>query len=99
MALIVVTAPPRKRKQSSERDRPPRVRHLTRVIAHSLPGLRRLRKLDPKVILGLHVSSRPPAMHKAKALGAEVLLPVGRRSHLLHSPGTSSLDAVNRDGG
>ena len=76
MALIAVNSstPEAEAKVLREIDRA-RVRHLTRVIAHSLPGLRRLRKLDPKVILGLHVSSRPPAMHKAKALGAEVLLP------------------------
>jgi hypothetical protein len=45
------------------------------VIAQNLQGLRRLRKLDPKVNLGLHISSRVPSIDKAKALGAEVLLP------------------------
>jgi glycerophosphoryl diester phosphodiesterase len=76
MALIAINrpTPEAESKVLKEIDRA-HVRHLTRVIAQNLPGLRRLRKLDPKVNLGLHVSSRPPAMHEAKALGAEVLLP------------------------
>ena len=52
-----------------------KVRHLTRVIAPSLPGLRLIRQLDAKVHLGLRFSGRPPAIERAKALGAEVLLP------------------------
>jgi len=52
-----------------------KVQHLTRVIAYNLAGLRRLRKLDPKVHLGLYVSSRPPAIQQVRALGAEALLP------------------------
>ena len=76
MALIAINrpTPEAEAKVLKEIDRA-RVRHLTRVIAQDLPGLRRLRKLDPKVNLGLHVSIRPPAMQEAKALGAEVLLP------------------------
>ena len=76
MALIAINrpTPEAEAKVLKEIDRA-RVRHLTRVIAQNLPGLRRLRKLDPKVNLGLHVSRRPPAMQEAKALGAEVLLP------------------------
>jgi glycerophosphoryl diester phosphodiesterase len=76
MALIAITrpTPEAEAKVLKEIDRA-RVRHLTRVIAQNLPGLRRLRKLDPKINLGLHVSSRPPALNKAKALGAEILLP------------------------
>jgi glycerophosphoryl diester phosphodiesterase len=52
-----------------------KVRHLTRVIASSLPELQRLRQLDAKAHLGLRFSGRPPAIDQAKALGAEVLLP------------------------
>jgi glycerophosphoryl diester phosphodiesterase len=52
-----------------------KVRHLTRVIACSVAGLRRLRQLDPKINLGLQVSGRPPAMRQLKSVGAEVLLP------------------------
>jgi glycerophosphoryl diester phosphodiesterase len=76
MALIAINhrSPEAEAKVLKEIDRA-KVRHLTRVIAQNLPGLRRLRKLDPKVNLGLNISSRPPAIHKAKALGAEVLLP------------------------
>src|ERR1019366_1712305 len=76
MALIAINrpTPEAEAKVLKEIDRA-RVRHLTRVIAQDLPGLRRLRKLDPKVNLGLHISGRPPAMQEAKALGAEVLLP------------------------
>jgi glycerophosphoryl diester phosphodiesterase len=76
MALIAINrpTPDAEAKVLKEIDRA-HVRHLTRVIAQDLPGLRRLRKLDPKINLGLHVSSRPPAFNKAKALGAEVLLP------------------------
>ena len=76
MALIAINrpTPEAEAKVLKEIDRA-RVRHLTRVIAQDLPGLRRLRKRDPKVNLGLHISGRPPAMQEAKALGAEVLLP------------------------
>ena len=76
MALIAINrpTPEAEAKVLKEIDRAG-VRHLTRVIAHNLPGLRRLRKLDPKINLGLHISSHPPAFAKAKALGAEVLLP------------------------
>jgi glycerophosphoryl diester phosphodiesterase len=76
MALIAINrpTPEAEAKVLKEIDRA-RVRHLTRVIAQDLPGLRRLRKLDPKVNLGLHISGRPPAMQEAKAVGAEVLLP------------------------
>jgi glycerophosphoryl diester phosphodiesterase len=52
-----------------------KVRHFTRVIASSLPELRQIRQLDAKVHLGLRFVGRPPAIHHAKALGAEVLLP------------------------
>jgi glycerophosphoryl diester phosphodiesterase len=52
-----------------------RVRHLTRVVASSLPELQRLRQLDAKAHLGLRFTGRPPAIDQAKALGAEVLLP------------------------
>jgi glycerophosphoryl diester phosphodiesterase len=52
-----------------------RVRHLTRVIACDLAGLRRIRQLDAKVHLGLRFVGRPPAIHHVKALEAEVLLP------------------------
>jgi glycerophosphoryl diester phosphodiesterase len=52
-----------------------RVRHITRVIANSLPELRRLRHMDAKVHLGLRFAGRPPAIRHVKALGAEVLLP------------------------
>ncbi len=52
-----------------------KVRHLTRVIASTLPGLRSIRQLDAKVHLGLRFVGRPPAIQRVKALGAEVLLP------------------------
>jgi glycerophosphoryl diester phosphodiesterase len=52
-----------------------KVRHLTRVIAYNLAALRRLRQLDSKINLGLHIAGRPPAFRKMKAVGAEVLLP------------------------
>jgi glycerophosphoryl diester phosphodiesterase len=52
-----------------------KVRHLIRVIGSSLADLRRLRQLDPKIYLGWRFAGRPPAIHQAKALGAEVLLP------------------------
>ena len=52
-----------------------KVRHLTRVIAGNMPGLRRLRQLDADVHLGLRFAVRPPPISHAKALGAEVLLP------------------------
>lgn len=76
MALIAINrpTPEAEAKVLKEIDRA-RVRHLTRVIAQDLPGLRRLRKLDPKVNLGLHISGHPPAIQEAKAVGAEVLLP------------------------
>jgi glycerophosphoryl diester phosphodiesterase len=76
MALIAISrpSPEAEAKVLKEIDRA-QVHHLTRVIAQNLPGLRRLRQLDTKVNLGLHILSRPPAIHKAKALGAEVLLP------------------------
>lgn len=76
MALIAINrpTPEAEAKVLKEIDRA-QVRDLTRVIAQNLPGLRRLRELDPKINLGLHVSNRPPGLDKAKALGAEVLLP------------------------
>jgi len=52
-----------------------KVRHLTRVIASSLAELRRIRRLNDKVHLGLRFAGRPPAVPPVKALGAEVLLP------------------------
>ncbi len=76
MALIAINhaTPEAEAKVIKEIERA-KVRHLTRIIAQNLPGLRRLRKLDPKVNLGLHVTSNTPALDEAKALGAEVLLP------------------------
>jgi len=76
MALIAINRPTAEAeaKVLKEIERA-QVHHLTRVIAQNLQGLRRLRKLDPKVNLGLHISSRVPSIDKAKALGAEVLLP------------------------
>jgi len=47
-----------------------KVHHLTRVVAHSLPGLRRLRQLDPKIHLGLYIAERPPVIREAQGLGA-----------------------------
>jgi len=52
-----------------------KVRHLVRVISPDLAGLRRIRQLDAKIHLGLHIGGRLPAILEAKALGAEVLLP------------------------
>lgn len=52
-----------------------KVRHLTRVIANSLPELRRLRQMDAKINLGMRFTGRPPSIHNIKALGAEVVLP------------------------
>lgn len=52
-----------------------KVRHLVRLISRDLPGLRRIRQLDTKIHLGLQINGRPPAILKAKALGAEVVLP------------------------
>jgi glycerophosphoryl diester phosphodiesterase len=76
MALIAINHPSLETevKVLKEIDRA-RVRHLTRVIAYNLPGLRRLRQLDAKVNLGLRIAGRPPAMREMKAIGAEVLLP------------------------
>ena len=51
------------------------VRPLTRVVAHDLPGLQRLRKLDRSVNLAWAVSDRTPELFEAQLLGVEVLLP------------------------
>jgi glycerophosphoryl diester phosphodiesterase len=76
LALVAINrpSPDTEVKVLKEIDRA-KVRHLIRVIAHNLPGLRRLRELDAKINLGLHIAGRPPAMRQAKALGAGVLLP------------------------
>ena len=76
IALVTInsSAPEVEAKVLREIDRA-HVCHLTRVIAHNLQGLRRLRQLNPKINLGLRITGRPPAIEKAKALGAEVLLP------------------------
>jgi glycerophosphoryl diester phosphodiesterase len=76
MALVAINHPSLETevKVLKEIDRA-KVRHLTRVIAYNLQGLRRLRQLDPKINLGLHIAGRPPAMREMKAIGAEVLLP------------------------
>jgi glycerophosphoryl diester phosphodiesterase len=76
MALIAINHPSldTEVKILKEIDRA-KVRHLTRVIAYNLAALRRLRQLDPKINLGLHIAGRPPAFREMKAIGAEVLLP------------------------
>ena len=76
MALVAINHPSldTEVKILKEIDRA-KVRHLTRVIAYNLAALRRLRQLDPKINLGLHIAGRPPAIRDVKALGAEVLLP------------------------
>jgi glycerophosphoryl diester phosphodiesterase len=51
------------------------VRDLVRVVSRDLPGLRRLRRFDQKIHLGLYIDGSPPAIREAKTLGAEVLLP------------------------
>ena len=63
MALVVINhpSPDTEAKVLKEIERA-KARHLIRVIAHNLPGLRRLRKLDAKINLGLHIAGRPPAM-------------------------------------
>jgi glycerophosphoryl diester phosphodiesterase len=76
MALIALNRPtPEAEARVLKEIARAKVHHLTRVIAANLPSLTRLRRLDPKVNVGLQISSRPPAIRKAKALGAEVLLP------------------------
>ena len=76
MALVAINHPSldTEVKILKEIDRA-KVRHLTRVIAYNLAALRRLRQLDPKINLGLHIAGRPPAIREVKAIGAEVLLP------------------------
>jgi glycerophosphoryl diester phosphodiesterase len=76
MALVAIKHPSldTEVKVLKEIDRA-KVRHLTRVIACNLPGLRRLRLLDPKINLGLLIAGRPPAIRELKAMGAEVVLP------------------------
>jgi glycerophosphoryl diester phosphodiesterase len=76
MALVAINHPSldTEVKILKEIDRA-KVRHLTRVIAYNLTALRRLRQLDPKINLGLHIAGRPPAFREMKAIGAEVLLP------------------------
>ena len=81
MALVAInhSSPDTEVKVLKEIDRA-RVRHLTRVIAFTLPGLRRLRQLDPKINLGLYIAGRPPAMRELKSVGAELLLPHWKRA-------------------
>ena len=76
MALVAINHPSldTEVKVLKEIDRA-KVRHLTRVIAYNLAGLRRLRQLDPKINLGLRIAGRPPAIRQLKAMGAEVVLP------------------------
>jgi glycerophosphoryl diester phosphodiesterase len=76
MALIAIhrPTPEAEIKVLKEIDRV-RVHHLTRVIARDLAGLQRLRRMDPEVNLGLRMAGRTAAIQKARALGAEVLLP------------------------
>ena len=81
MALIALNRPtPEAEARVLKEIARAKVHHLTRVIAPNLPALTRLRRLDPKVNVGLQISSRPPAIQKAKALGAEVLLPHWRKA-------------------
>ncbi len=60
MALVAINHPSEdlEVKVLKEIDRA-KVRHLTRVIAYNLRGLRRLRQLDAKINLGLRVAGRP----------------------------------------
>jgi glycerophosphoryl diester phosphodiesterase len=51
------------------------VRHLVRLIAQSLTELQHIHQLDAGIALGLHFGSGLPPISRAKALGAEVLLP------------------------
>jgi glycerophosphoryl diester phosphodiesterase len=51
------------------------VRLLTRVISFDVHALRRLRKLDSRVALGVDVSRRLLGIRRAKRLGAVALLP------------------------
>jgi glycerophosphoryl diester phosphodiesterase len=76
MALVAInnSTPCAQVKVLNEIDRA-KVRHFTRIISNSLPGLRRLRQLDAKVHTGLRFAGRPAAIPQAKALGAEVLVP------------------------
>ncbi|HXW16108.1 MAG TPA: glycerophosphodiester phosphodiesterase family protein [Terriglobia bacterium] len=80
MALVAINhpSPDTEIKVLNEIDRA-KVRNLTRVIAYNLSALRRLRQLDPKINLGLHIAGRPPAIREVKAVGAEVLLPHWKR--------------------
>ena len=76
MALIVINVlPPGAEEEILKVIARAKVRHLVRVIVRNLAELRRIRQLDYGIALGLHFGSGLPPIPRAKALGAEVLLP------------------------
>ena len=102
MALVAInhSSPEAEAKVLKEIDRA-KVRHLTRVIASNLPRLRRLRRLDPKVNLGLHIAGRPPAIREGEgAWRRSASAPLEDGFAVLHSPRAPGLDAGHSlDGG
>lgn len=101
MALVAINHPSEdlEVKVLKEIDRA-KVRHLTRVIAYNLRGLRRLRQLDAKINLGLRIASHPghPRVEGGGRRGGAA--PLEKGLAILHSPRTSRCAAGHPlDGG